>query len=123
MIRHILLMLLALLPCVRAAEADREAAVNEILARLPLRLRTRLMLGGNYNDPGQGKGIFNQTSACARKEGMPFLNLSDGPMGVNALGSGTSFGSGLTSLQPGTGSWSARSAKHWERRRWPKTCR
>ena len=53
------------------------------------------MLGGNYNDPGQGKGIFNQTSACARKEGMPFLNLSDGPMGVNALGSGTSFGSGL----------------------------
>ena len=95
MIRHILLMLLALLPCVRAAEADREAAVNEILARLPLRLRTRLMLGGNYNDPGQGKGIFNQTTACARKEGMPFLNLSDGPMGVNALGSGTSFGSGL----------------------------
>lgn len=78
----------------KAADADLETKVNETLSQLTLGNRARLQLGGNTADPGQGTVIGNQTTGLMADKGIPYMNMSDGPLGVNANGSGTSFGSG-----------------------------
>jgi beta-glucosidase len=66
---------------ITAADEGLEEDVNATLAGLTTVQRNRLMWGdGSVNTVAQG--------------GVPALNMSDGPLGVNA-GNGTAFGSGL----------------------------
>lgn len=73
---------------------DMEDKINETLSQLTLRDRTKLTLGGTMGEEGQSTDIGNQTKAIASK-GLSYMNMSDGPMGVNVNSKHTSFGSGL----------------------------
>ncbi|MEQ2457543.1 glycoside hydrolase family 3 C-terminal domain-containing protein, partial [Flavonifractor hominis] len=78
-----------------------EEQIDETLATLSLRHRASLMQGGIEGEVGQDGWYHHQTKAIPHM-GIPFLNMANGPMGVNNTpatsqvgGTHTSFGSGL----------------------------
>lgn len=74
-----------------AQAADFESSVNQTLSQLTLRERTKMMNGAQ---PGQDATDSNNTVGYPSK-GLSYMNMSDGPLGINVGGSGTGFGSGL----------------------------
>ncbi len=77
-----------------SASDNMETKIDQVLSKFTLRERARMKLGGVPGEPGQSTNIGNQTAAVAAK-GLSYMNMSDGPMGVNANGAHTSFGSGM----------------------------
>lgn len=96
----ILVSILLVVDCTISAAAastdsqSMEERINQTLSQMTLHDRSKLTLGGLAGQQGQSTDDANQTKAEADK-GLSYMDMSDGPLGVNAKGPQTSFGSGL----------------------------